>query len=123
MKIPGRTEAVAQLESIAQCIERPSLPVPLPHRYLPTPLPAFPRLWSTHCDGEVLLRLSKHGPGHETPMTIPELFQESVERFGAYPALASKNGKKWDTLTFSQYYEVCRKVARSLMKVSSSSPT
>ncbi|XP_034354066.1 long-chain-fatty-acid--CoA ligase ACSBG2 [Arvicanthis niloticus] len=79
--------------------------------------PAFPRLWSTHCDGEVLLRLSKHGPGHETPMTIPELFQESVERFGAYPALASKNGKKWDTLTFSQYYEVCRKVARSLMKL------
>ncbi|XP_028620220.1 long-chain-fatty-acid--CoA ligase ACSBG2 [Grammomys surdaster] len=79
--------------------------------------PAFPRLWSSHCDGEVLLRLSKHGPGHETPMTIPELFQESVERFGAYPALATKNGKKWDTLTFSQYYEVCRKVARSLMKL------
>ncbi|XP_052048948.1 long-chain-fatty-acid--CoA ligase ACSBG2 [Apodemus sylvaticus] len=79
--------------------------------------PAVPRLWSTHCDGEVLLRLSKHGPGHETPMTIPELFQESVERFGAYPALASKNGKKWDTLTFSQYYEVCRKAARSLIKL------
>nr|XP_038939065.1 long-chain-fatty-acid--CoA ligase ACSBG2 isoform X2 [Rattus norvegicus] len=78
---------------------------------------AAPRLWSTHCDGEVLLRLSKHGPGHETPMTIPELFQESVERFGAYPALASKNGKKWDTLTFSQYYDVCRKAARSLIKL------
>ncbi|XP_021074084.1 long-chain-fatty-acid--CoA ligase ACSBG2 [Mus pahari] len=78
---------------------------------------AVPRLWSTHCDGEVLLRLSKHGPGHETPMTIPELFQESAERFGAYPALASKNGKKWDTLTFSQYYEVCRKAAKSLIKL------
>ncbi|XP_055473769.1 long-chain-fatty-acid--CoA ligase ACSBG2-like [Psammomys obesus] len=50
-------------------------------------------------------------------MTIPELFQESVERFGAYPALASKNGKKWDTVTFSQYYEVCCKAARSLIKL------
>ncbi|XP_059107994.1 long-chain-fatty-acid--CoA ligase ACSBG2-like [Peromyscus eremicus] len=79
--------------------------------------PAPLKLWNTHCDGEVLLRLSRHGPGHETPMTIPELFQESVERFGAYPALASKNGKKWDTLTFSQFYEACRKAARSLIKL------
>ncbi|XP_038194547.1 long-chain-fatty-acid--CoA ligase ACSBG2 [Arvicola amphibius] len=75
------------------------------------------KLWSSHCDGEVLLRLSRHGPGHETPMTIHEVFQESVERFGAYPALASKNGKRWDTLTFSQYYEACRKAARSFLKL------
>ncbi|KAM7325890.1 hypothetical protein ACRRTK_014368 [Alexandromys fortis] len=80
-----------------------------------TPVPL--KLWSSHCDGEVLLRLSRHGPGHETPMTIPELFQESVERFSAYPALASKNGKRWDTLTFSQYYEACRKAARSFLKL------
>ncbi|XP_050995645.1 long-chain-fatty-acid--CoA ligase ACSBG2-like [Acomys russatus] len=79
--------------------------------------PAVPKLWSSHCDGEVLLRLSKHGPGHETPMTIPELLQESVERFSAYPILASKNGKKWDILTFSQLYEACRKAARSLIKL------
>lgn len=80
-----------------------------------TPVPL--KLWSSHCDGEVLLRLSRHGPGHETPMTIPELFQESVERFSAYPALASKNGKRWDTLTFSQYYEACRRAARSFLKL------
>ncbi|XP_051028702.1 long-chain-fatty-acid--CoA ligase ACSBG2-like [Acomys russatus] len=50
-------------------------------------------------------------------MTIPELLQESVERFSAYPILASKNGKKWDILTFSQLYEACRKAARSLIKL------
>ncbi|KAL1783491.1 long-chain-fatty-acid-CoA ligase ACSBG2 isoform X1 [Sigmodon hispidus] len=50
-------------------------------------------------------------------MTIPELFQESVERFGAYPALASKNGRKWDTVTFNQFYEACRKAAKSLIKL------
>ncbi|KAL6087000.1 hypothetical protein STEG23_009148 [Scotinomys teguina] len=50
-------------------------------------------------------------------MTIHELLQESVERFGAYPALASKNGTKWDMLTFSQLYEACHKAARSLIKL------
>ncbi|XP_048196585.1 long-chain-fatty-acid--CoA ligase ACSBG2-like [Perognathus longimembris pacificus] len=75
------------------------------------------RLWTTHRDGAVLLRLSKHGPGHEIPVTIPTLFQESVDRFGAYPALATKNSKNWDTLNFSQYYEACRKAAKALIKL------
>ncbi|XP_054395425.1 long-chain-fatty-acid--CoA ligase ACSBG2 isoform X6 [Pongo abelii] len=76
-----------------------------------------PRLWTTCRDGEVLLRLSKHGPGHETPMTIPEFFRESVNRFGTYPALASKNGKKWEILNFNQYYKACQKAAKSLIKL------
>nr|XP_023500330.1 long-chain-fatty-acid--CoA ligase ACSBG2 isoform X3 [Equus caballus] len=76
-----------------------------------------PRLWTSHRDGEVLLRISKHGPGHETPMTIPELFRESVSRFGAYPALASKNSEEWEVLNFNQYYEACRKAARALIKL------
>ncbi|XP_037361087.1 long-chain-fatty-acid--CoA ligase ACSBG2-like isoform X2 [Talpa occidentalis] len=76
-----------------------------------------PRLWTVHQDREVLLRLSKHGPGHEVPMTVPEFFQQSVKRFGAYPALASKKKGKWDLLSFSQYYEACRKAARALIKL------
>uniref|UniRef100_A0A8C9PQA6 long-chain-fatty-acid--CoA ligase n=1 Tax=Spermophilus dauricus TaxID=99837 RepID=A0A8C9PQA6_SPEDA len=75
------------------------------------------RLWTTYRDGEVLLRLSKHGPGHETPMTIPELFQESVQRFGSYPALSWKDDEKWETLNFYQYYQACRKAARALIKL------
>ncbi|KAM4888903.1 long-chain-fatty-acid--CoA ligase ACSBG2-like isoform 2-T2 [Thomomys bottae] len=75
------------------------------------------KLWTTHRDGSVLLRLSKHGPGHEMPVTIPALFQESVDRFGTYPALATKNSKNWDTLNFNQYYEACRKAAKALIKL------
>ncbi|XP_058514040.1 long-chain-fatty-acid--CoA ligase ACSBG2 isoform X2 [Ochotona princeps] len=83
-----------------------------------TSKPSVPlSLWTTEQSGEVLLRLSKHGPGHETPMTIPEFFRDSVNRFSTHPALASKNGKKWETLTFTQYYEACRKAARSLIKL------
>ncbi|XP_012584951.1 PREDICTED: long-chain-fatty-acid--CoA ligase ACSBG2 isoform X2 [Condylura cristata] len=77
----------------------------------------IPGLWTIHQDGEVLLRLSKHGPGHETPMTVPEFLQQSVKRFGAYPALASKRREKWDVLSFNQYYEACRKAARALLKL------
>ncbi|XP_077634109.1 long-chain-fatty-acid--CoA ligase ACSBG2-like isoform X4 [Crocuta crocuta] len=78
---------------------------------------ATPGLWTIRQDGEVLLRLSKHGAGHETPMTIPEFFRESVSRFGAYPALATKNSEQWETLNFNQYYEACRKAARALIKL------
>uniref|UniRef100_A0A8D0V270 Long-chain-fatty-acid--CoA ligase ACSBG2 n=1 Tax=Sus scrofa TaxID=9823 RepID=A0A8D0V270_PIG len=76
-----------------------------------------PGLWTTHRDGEVLLRLSKHGPGHETPMTIPEFFRESVSRFGTYPALASKKNEQWEVLNFNQYYEACRKAGKAMMKL------
>uniref|UniRef100_A0A8D1PKT9 Long-chain-fatty-acid--CoA ligase ACSBG2 n=1 Tax=Sus scrofa TaxID=9823 RepID=A0A8D1PKT9_PIG len=76
-----------------------------------------PGLWTTHRDGEVLLRLSKHGPGHETPMTIPEFFRESVSRFGTYPPLASKKNEQWEVLNFNQYYEACRKAGKAMMKL------
>ncbi|XP_069914835.1 long-chain-fatty-acid--CoA ligase ACSBG2-like isoform X2 [Oryctolagus cuniculus] len=79
--------------------------------------PVSPSLWTVQRDGEVLLRLSKHGPGHETPMTIPEFFRNSVNRFGAYPALASKSSRKWEILNFNQYYEACRRAARALIKL------
>ncbi|KAF6092054.1 acyl-CoA synthetase bubblegum family member 2 [Phyllostomus discolor] len=85
-----------------------------------TKVPLNSGLWTIHADGEVLLRLSKHGPGHEAPITIPEFFRESVSRFGIYPALASKNSKNWEVLNFKQYYEACRKAARALIKVNES---
>ncbi|XP_006869083.1 PREDICTED: long-chain-fatty-acid--CoA ligase ACSBG2-like [Chrysochloris asiatica] len=74
-------------------------------------------LWTTHHDGEVLLRLTKHGPGHEAPMTIPEYFRESVSRFGMYSAVATRNNDKWEFLNYNQYYEACRKVAKALLKL------
>nr|KAF6400211.1 acyl-CoA synthetase bubblegum family member 2 [Rousettus aegyptiacus] len=79
-------------------------------------MPPPPELWTIHADGEVLLRLSRHGVGHETPITIPELFRESVSRFGTYPALISKSCENWEILNFNQYYEACRKAARALIK-------
>ncbi|KAM9242671.1 long-chain-fatty-acid--CoA ligase ACSBG2 isoform 1-T1 [Dugong dugon] len=75
------------------------------------------RLWTVHRDGEVLLRLTKHGPGHEAPITIPDFFCESVSRFGTYPALATRNNDKWEFLNYNQYYQACRKAAKALLKL------
>lgn len=50
-------------------------------------------------------------------MTIPELFQESVKRFSGHPALAWKGRRKWNTLSFAQYYTACRTAGRALLKV------
>ncbi|XP_054418102.1 long-chain-fatty-acid--CoA ligase ACSBG2 [Pteronotus mesoamericanus] len=105
---PGRAETPASQEEEAE-----NLAVNMSK----TKVPLNSGLWTIHPDGEVLLRFSKHGPGHETPVTIPEFFKESVSRFGTYPALASKNGKKWEVLNFNQYYEACRKAARALIKL------
>ncbi|KAM9688820.1 long-chain-fatty-acid--CoA ligase ACSBG2 isoform 2-T2 [Trichechus inunguis] len=75
------------------------------------------RLWTVHRDGEVLLRLTKHGPGHEAPITIPDFFRESVSRFGTYPALATRNNDKWEFLNYNQYYQACRKAAKAFLKL------
>ncbi|XP_006896488.1 PREDICTED: long-chain-fatty-acid--CoA ligase ACSBG2 [Elephantulus edwardii] len=75
------------------------------------------KLWTTHRYGEVLLRLTKHGPGHEPPMTIPEFFHESVSRFGIYPAVSSMKNNQWESMNYNQYYEACRKAARALLKL------
>ncbi|ELV10010.1 Long-chain-fatty-acid--CoA ligase ACSBG2 [Tupaia chinensis] len=53
-------------------------------------------------------------------MTIHEFFQQSVGRFGAHPALASKDNKNWAFLNFSQYYQACRRAARAFVKISQS---
>ncbi|XP_029773229.1 long-chain-fatty-acid--CoA ligase ACSBG2-like [Suricata suricatta] len=74
-------------------------------------------LWTARKDGRVLLRLSSHGAGHETPVTVPQFFRESASRFGAYPALATKKNEQWETLNFNQYYKACRKAARALIKL------
>ncbi|KAM5232333.1 long-chain-fatty-acid--CoA ligase ACSBG2-like [Hipposideros larvatus] len=80
-------------------------------------MPLTSGLWTIHPHGEVLLRLSKHGPGHEAPITIPEFFRESANRFGTYPALASKKRGQWEVLNFNQYYEACWRAARAFIKL------
>ncbi|ETE62799.1 Long-chain-fatty-acid--CoA ligase ACSBG2, partial [Ophiophagus hannah] len=82
------------------------------------PAPGAGGLWTTKRDGEVKLRMDESGIDSKTPITIHDLFLATVEKYGHLPALASKKQGQWSKLTFCQYYEECRKTAKSFLKVS-----
>ncbi|XP_037338061.2 long-chain-fatty-acid--CoA ligase ACSBG2-like [Pungitius pungitius] len=75
------------------------------------------QLWSTSRHRAVRLRMEASGPASETPMTVHQLFLETVEAHGDHPALVSKEGGRWVTLTWRQYYEQCRAAAKSFLKL------
>uniref|UniRef100_A0A1A8NAW8 long-chain-fatty-acid--CoA ligase n=1 Tax=Nothobranchius rachovii TaxID=451742 RepID=A0A1A8NAW8_9TELE len=61
--------------------------------------------------------MENSGPGSETPMTIHQMFLETVEWCGDKPALVSKTDGRWVTLTWREYYEECRTAAKSFLKL------
>ncbi|XP_063147057.1 long-chain-fatty-acid--CoA ligase ACSBG2 isoform X2 [Candoia aspera] len=74
-------------------------------------------LWTTKRNGEVNLRMDESGMGSEPPVTIHEFFLASADKYGDFPALASKQQGQWTKLTFRQYYGECRKAAKSFLKL------
>ncbi|KAJ7416800.1 Long-chain-fatty-acid--CoA ligase ACSBG2 [Pitangus sulphuratus] len=75
------------------------------------------RVWTTQRDGEVKLRMEDQGAGSEPPKTVHQLFQEAVNKYGDYYALASKKGGQWVRLTYKMYYDECCKAAKSFLKL------
>ena len=57
------------------------------------------------------------GPASETPMTIHQMFLETVQQYEHFPALAYKKDGRWVTVTWRQYYDQCRAAAKSFLKV------
>ena len=91
--------------------------VPLSTASVATTLSPAGQLWSTSSDKAVRLRMEGSGPASETPITIPQMFLQTVEKYGDHPALASKQEGQWVTMTWRQYYEQCRAAAKSFLKV------
>ncbi|MFT7796920.1 long-chain-fatty-acid-CoA ligase ACSBG2-like [Arapaima gigas] len=74
-------------------------------------------LWSTARDQPVQLRVVSSGPGSETPMTVMQMFQETVANYGHLPALVYKQQGQWEMLTYKEYYQQCRMAAKSFLKL------
>ncbi|KAM9754063.1 long-chain-fatty-acid--CoA ligase ACSBG1 [Menidia menidia] len=72
-------------------------------------------LWTTDVRGSVKLRVDEGC--QEEPVTIHQMFKASVEKYGNLHALASKKNDRWEKLTFSEYYQFCRRAAKSFMKL------
>ncbi|XP_073455179.1 long-chain-fatty-acid--CoA ligase ACSBG2 isoform X3 [Aquarana catesbeiana] len=75
------------------------------------------KFWTTQRDGSVELRTEECGIASLPPVTIHQLIQDSVQKYGDYVALASKQGDQWNKLTYKQYYEQCRIAAKGFLKL------
>ncbi|KAL7836678.1 hypothetical protein AOLI_G00279620 [Acnodon oligacanthus] len=73
--------------------------------------------WSTEKEKAVKLRMAESGPGSEPPLTIHQMFQATVDKFGDLPALRWKVYGNWDTLTYREYQQQCRIAAKSFLKL------
>uniref|UniRef100_A0A8B9GCN6 Long-chain-fatty-acid--CoA ligase ACSBG1 n=1 Tax=Amazona collaria TaxID=241587 RepID=A0A8B9GCN6_9PSIT len=72
-------------------------------------------LWTSLADGRVRLRIDNSCP--QTPITVHQMFKDSLEKYGSLSALASKKNGKWEKITFSEYYCLSRKAAKGFLKL------
>ena len=82
----------------------------------PKPLPARKvRTWNP---GEkVDLAIGESGIEAEEPMTVGQLFKNVVARFPMHSALKYEEDEIWKTITYTGYYNLCIKAAKSFLKV------
>ena len=65
---------------------------------------------------EVILS-RESGIEEEEPLTVGQLFKNAVRKFPKQPALKYKEDGKWKTFTYTQYYDLCIRAAKSFLKV------
>ncbi|XP_053559034.1 long-chain-fatty-acid--CoA ligase ACSBG2 isoform X2 [Bombina bombina] len=75
------------------------------------------KLWTTQRDRAVQLRTEESGMASLPPVTIHQLFLDTVNKYGDCVALASKQGDHWVKFTYKQYYEQCRTAAKGFIKL------
>lgn len=79
------------------------------------PKPKLPPITNFDADEDDFIKESNSE--EEEPITIGQLFQNAVKKFPKHPALKYKIGKKWKSITFTGYYELCIRAAKSFLKV------
>ncbi|XP_046871703.1 long-chain-fatty-acid--CoA ligase ACSBG2 isoform X1 [Hypomesus transpacificus] len=90
---------------------------PIPLNAASVSLAPADRLWSTVRDQAVTLRMEESGPGSEAPMTVHQMFLETVQSHEDHPALSSKIEGEWIALTWREYYNQCRVAAKGFLKL------
>nr|XP_033776576.1 long-chain-fatty-acid--CoA ligase ACSBG1 [Geotrypetes seraphini] len=53
----------------------------------------------------------------QTPITVHQMFQESVDKYGPLNALISGRDGKLESVTFSEYHKLSRRAAKSFLKL------
>ena len=73
--------------------------------------------WTVARDGAVKLRVGTTKYDNHTPITVHELFKQTVEKAGNCVALAVKRNNEWQKWTYTQYMEDCITAAKGFIKV------
>nr|XP_046249054.1 long-chain-fatty-acid--CoA ligase ACSBG1 [Scatophagus argus] len=125
MEFPDEEKGDAQLEkSVVESMahkqtdneDRASLgKEDIEEKFADVPLAPAHSLWTTDAKGAVRLRIEEGCP--EEPITVHQMFKTSVEKYGHMYALASKKNNKWEKITFLEYYQFCRRAAKSFIKL------
>uniref|UniRef100_A0A8C4YIL9 AMP-dependent synthetase/ligase domain-containing protein n=1 Tax=Gopherus evgoodei TaxID=1825980 RepID=A0A8C4YIL9_9SAUR len=75
----------------------------------------FEPLWTTFADSVVKLRID-HSCS-QIPITVHQMFKETVDKYGPLNAMASKKNGEWEKITFAEYYNLSLKAAKSFLKL------
>ncbi|XP_061708896.1 long-chain-fatty-acid--CoA ligase ACSBG2 isoform X4 [Cydia pomonella] len=68
-------------------------------------------------EGRVKLRLAPRGIAGEPPISVPGLLRQTAARYPDSPALCTKKDGKWHKITYTQYLERVRTVAKAFLKL------
>jgi long-chain-fatty-acid--CoA ligase ACSBG len=79
--------------------------------------PAKNMIWTTDPRVELPILMSKEGPASDTPMTLMQLWEKTLAKFGSQPAINDKINGKWRTYTYQQYYDLVVKFALGLVRL------
>ena len=63
------------------------------------------------------LDIGLEGISATEPLAIGHLLQRTKKKFPEYLAMANKNGESWKIVTYSEYYDLCIRAAKSFLKV------
>ncbi|CAG4978648.1 unnamed protein product [Parnassius apollo] len=67
--------------------------------------------------GYVKLRMQTRGPAAEPPISVPGLLNRTTARYPDGTALATKRNGQWQKITYKQYQERVRTIAKAFLKL------
>lgn len=74
-------------------------------------------LWTTDPRAERPVAVGKDGLTAAVPITVPQFFQKTLDRFGDKKAMAVKRDGVWKSWTYKQYYDDSVRFAKSLIHI------
>ena len=77
--------------------------------------PTPKRTWNP--DEVVDLAMGVSGIESVEPITVGQLFKNTVDKHGKHPALKYKQNGQWESISYSEYHRYCIKAAKSFLKV------